>query len=209
MSDGLTVPFALAAGLSGAVSTSGIIVTAGVAEIIAESIAMGLGGYLFGTAEVNHYNSERKREYFEVDEFPEKEKQEVKDVFKDYGLSEHLREEIANELSKDKDKWVEFMIRFELDLTKPNPNRPRKSALTIASSYIIGGVISMAPYFFIEDSETGLKYSAVFTLIALFVFGIFKSKVTGIPILTGAFKVTLIGAAVAIAAYFIAKWMAE
>ena len=115
MSDGLTVPFALAAGLSGAVASSGIILTAGVAEIIAGSIAMGLGGYLAGTAQVNHYNAELKREYFEVDEFPEKEKQEVRDVFKDYGLSEKLQNEIAEEMSKDKDKWVQFMMRFELD----------------------------------------------------------------------------------------------
>ena len=121
MSDGLTVPFALAAGLSGAVASSGIILTAGVAEIIAGSIAMGLGGYLAGTAQVNHYKSELKREYFEVDEFPEKEKQEVRDVFKDYGLSEKLQNEIAEEMSKDKDKWVQFMMRFELDLNTPDP----------------------------------------------------------------------------------------
>ena len=121
MSDGLTVPFALAAGLSGAVASSGIILTAGVAEIIAGSIAMGLGGYLAGTAEVNHYNAELKREFEEVELYPEKEKQEVRDVFKDYGLSAHLQNEIADELAKDKKKWVEFMMRFELDLNTPDP----------------------------------------------------------------------------------------
>lgn len=207
MSDGLTVPFALAAGLSGAVASSSIILTAGVAEIIAGSIAMGLGGYLAGTAQVNHYNSELKREYFEVDEFPEKEKQEVRDVFKDYGLSEKLQNEIAEEMSKDKDKWVQFMMRFELDLNTPDPKRPLKSGATIALSYIVGGAIPMLPYIFTEDSETGLKFSAILTLIALFIFGIFKSKVTGQPIFTGALKVLFIGALAAAAAYSIAKAM--
>lgn len=207
MSDGLTVPFALAAGLSGAVASSSIILTAGVAEIIAGSIAMGLGGYLAGTAQVNHYNSELKREYYEVDEFPEKEKQEVRDVFKDYGLSERLQNEIAEEMSKDKDKWVQFMMRFELDLNTPDPKRPLKSGATIALSYIVGGAIPMLPYIFTEDSETGLKFSAILTLIALFIFGIFKSKVTGQPIFTGALKVLFIGALAAAAAYSIAKAM--
>ena len=207
MSDGLTVPFALAAGLSGADISTATIVTAGVAEIIAGSIAMGLGGYLAGTAEVNHFESEKKREYFEVDHYPEKEMQEVKDVFKDYGLSEHLQNEIATELSKDKEKWVNFMMRFELDLNTPNPNRPLKSGATIAISYIVGGAIPLLPYTYFDDSEIGLQYSAVLTLIALFIFGIFKSKVTGQPIWKGAFKVLLIGATAALAAYSIAKFM--
>ena len=207
MSDGLTVPFALAAGLSGAVSSSGIIVTAGVAEIIAGSIAMGLGGYLAGTAEVNHYNSELKREFEEVELYPEKEKQEVRDVFKDYGLSEKLQNEIAEELAKDKKKWVQFMMRFELDLNTPDPKRPIKSAATIAISYIVGGAIPMLPYIFTTDSVTGLKFSAILTLMALFVFGMFKSKVTGQPILSGALKVAFIGALAATAAFGIAKWM--
>jgi VIT1/CCC1 family predicted Fe2+/Mn2+ transporter len=207
MSDGLTVPFALAAGLSGAVASSGIILTAGVAEIIAGSIAMGLGGYLAGTAEVNHYNAELKREFEEVELYPEKEKQEVRDVFKDYGLSAHLQNEIADELAKDKKKWVEFMMRFELDLNTPDPRRPLKSGATIAIAYIVGGAIPMLPYVFTEDSQTGLKFSALLTLIALFVFGIFKSKVTGQPIFTGALKVMFIGALAATAAYSIAKMM--
>jgi predicted membrane protein (TIGR00267 family) len=189
------------------VASSGIILTAGVAEIIAGSIAMGLGGYLAGTAQVNHYKSELKREYFEVDEFPEKEKQEVRDVFKDYGLSEKLQNEIAEEMSKDKDKWVQFMMRFELDLNTPDPKRPLKSGATIALSYIVGGAVPMLPYVFTDNSETGLKFSAILTLIALFIFGIFKSKVTGQPIFTGALKVLFIGALAAAAAYSIAKAM--
>ncbi len=207
MSDGLTVPFALAAGLSGAVASSGIILTAGVAEIIAGSIAMGLGGYLAGTAQVNHYKAELKREYYEVDEYPEKEKQEVRDVFRDYGLSEKLQNEIADEMAKDKDKWVQFMMRFELDLNTPDPNRPWKSGMTIALAYIVGGSIPMLPYVFTEDSETGLKFSSIVTLMALFVFGIFKSKVTGQPVFAGALKVMFIGALAASAAYAIAKMM--
>lgn len=207
MSDGLTVPFALAAGLSGADISTATIVTAGVAEIIAGSIAMGLGGYLAGTAEVNHFLAEKRREYYEVDHFPEKEKQEVRDVFRDYGLSQHLQDEIAEELSKDKEKWVNFMMRFELDLNTPNPNRPLKSGFTIALAYIIGGAIPLIPYTIYESSETGLKYSAILTLLALFVFGLFKSKVTGQPMFKGAFKVVLIGAIAATAAFGIAKWI--
>lgn len=207
MSDGLTVPFALAAGLSGADISTATIVTAGVAEIIAGSIAMGLGGYLAGTAEVNHFLAEKRREYYEVDHFPEKEKQEVRDVFRDYGLSQHLQDEIAEELSKDKEKWVNFMMRFELDLNTPNPNRPLKSGFTIALAYIIGGAIPLIPYTIYENSETGLKYSAILTLLALFVFGLFKSKVTGQPMFKGAFKVVLIGAIAATAAFGIAKWI--
>eukprot|EP01037_Dinobryon_pediforme_P011963 gene11962-12052_t len=140
MSDGLTVPFALAAGLSGAVASSGIVVTAGIAEIVAGSIAMGLGGFLAGRTEADHYNSELKREYEEVERVPEQEKIEVKEVFADFGLSPALQDQIAEELSKDKDKWVDFMMRYELGLEEPHANRATQSALTIGISYIIGGV---------------------------------------------------------------------
>ncbi|MCB9251421.1 MAG: VIT1/CCC1 transporter family protein [Flavobacteriales bacterium] len=205
MSDGLTVPFALAAGLSGADIATATIVTAGVAEIIAGSIAMGLGGYLAGTAEINHFDAEERREYYEVDHFPEKEKQEVMDVFEDYGLSKHLQIEIAEELSKDKKKWVEFMMRFELDLKRPAKNRPFKSGATIALSYIVGGTIPLIPYIVYDNSITALKISSIVTLIALFAFGIFKSRVTGQPLFKGALKVAVIGAIAAIAAFSIAK----
>jgi len=134
MSDGLTVPFALAAGLSGAVNSSGIVVTAGIAEIVAGSIAMGLGGFLAGRTEADHYNSELKREYEEIERVPEQEKMEVKEVFADFGLSVALQDQIADEMAKDKDKWVDFMMRYELGLEKPEANRASQSAFTIGVS---------------------------------------------------------------------------
>jgi len=205
MSDGLTVPFALAAGLSGAVSETGIILTAGIAEIIAGSIAMGLGGYLSGKTEVEHYNSELKREYDEVENLPEKEKHEVKEILAHYGLSENAQDSVVNELVKDKKKWVEFMMRFELGLEKPDANRAHKSAATIAVSYVVGGLIPLSPYYFFKDTSTALIYSSVFTAICLFIFGYFKSKVTGQPVLLGALKITAIGGLAATAAFVIAK----
>jgi predicted membrane protein (TIGR00267 family) len=205
MSDGLTVPFALAAGLSGAVASSGIVVTAGIAEIVAGSIAMGLGGFLAGRTEADHYNSELKREYEEVERVPEQEKIEVKEVFADFGLSPALQDQIAEELSKDKDKWVDFMMRYELGLEEPHANRATQSALTIGISYIIGGVIPLSPYFFVKNSQEALYYSCAITMVCLFVFGYFKSKVTGQPVIAGAFKVLLIGALAAAAAFGMAK----
>lgn len=205
MSDGLTVPFALAAGLSGAVNSSGIVVTAGIAEIVAGSIAMGLGGFLAGKTEADHYASELQREYDEVERVPEQEKLEVKEVFAGFGLSEQLQNDVADEMAKDKDKWVDFMMRYELGLEKPEANRARQSAITIGLSYIVGGIIPLSPYFFIADSQRALYYSCGITLVCLFVFGYFKSKVTGQRPLTGAFKVLIIGALAAAAAFIMAK----
>ena len=170
MSDGLTVPFALAAGLSGAVSDTSIVITAGLAEIVAGSIAMGLGGYLAGQTEVDHYNAELKREYDEVERWPEKEREEVKEVFADYGLSELAQDQIVEQLSKDKDKWVDFMMRFELGLEKPDINRARKSAFNIGASYVLGGFVPLLPYFFTSNIKEGLAISAIVTIIALFIF---------------------------------------
>jgi predicted membrane protein (TIGR00267 family) len=205
MSDGLTVPFALAAGLSGAVNSSGIVVTAGIAEIVAGSIAMGLGGFLAGKTEADHYKSELQREYDEVDRVPEQEKQEVMEVFAEFGLSEKLQAEVAGELAKDKDKWVDFMMRYELGLEKPQENRARQSAITIGASYIVGGIIPLSPYFFIADSHNALYYSCAITVICLFIFGFFKSKVTGQPAFAGALKVLVTGALAASAAFVMAK----
>src|SRR3954465_14767665 len=140
MSDGLTVPFALAAGLSGAVSSTGIIVIAGIAEIAAGSIAMGLGGYLAGKTEVDHYNSELRREEEEVEKVPDVERQEVKDFFANLGLSEEVQEQAVNEMTNDKERWVDFMMKYELGLSKPDPRRARKSAFNIGISYVIGGI---------------------------------------------------------------------
>ena len=205
MSDGLTVPFALAAGLSGAVNSSGIVITAGIAEIVAGSIAMGLGGFLAGRTEADHYNSELQREYEEIERVPEQEKMEVKEVFAGFGLSTTLQDQIANEMAKDKDKWVDFMMRYELGLEKPEANRATQSAITIGISYIVGGIIPLSPYFFIANSQIALYYSCAITMVCLFVFGYFKSKVTGQPALTGAVKVLFIGALAATAAFVMAK----
>ena len=205
MSDGLTVPFALAAGLSGAVNSNTVIITAGIAEIVAGSIAMGLGGYLAGKTEQEHYESELKREYEEVDKVPEKEIEEIKEIFADYGLSPSSQDLVALELSKDKDKWVKFMMKFELGLDKPNPRRARNSALTIGISYAVGGLIPLMGYFISSSPQKGLMISAIISIICLFTFGFFKSKVTGQPVIKGALKVTLIGIVAASAAFFIAK----
>jgi vacuolar iron transporter family protein len=205
MSDGLTVPFALAAGLSGAVQSNTVVITAGIAEIVAGSIAMGLGGYLAGKTEQEHFQSELKREYAEVENIPENEKGEVKLIFAQYGLNELTQNIIVDELAKDKDKWIDFMMKYELGLEKPDANRARNSAATIGISYIIGGLIPLTAYFFTRTPPQGLLISAVLTIICLFIFGFFKSKVTGQPPLKGAFKVTLIGMTAAAAAFLVAK----
>jgi VIT1/CCC1 family predicted Fe2+/Mn2+ transporter len=205
MSDGLTVPFALAAGLSGAVNSSGIVVTAGIAEIVAGSIAMGLGGFLAGRTEADHYAAELKREYDEVERVPEQEKKEVMEVFADFGLSVTLQQQVADEMAKDKHKWVDFMMRYELGLEEPHANRATQSAITIGLSYIIGGIIPLSPYFLINDSHLALYYSCGITMICLFIFGFFKSRVTGQPAFAGAIKVLVIGALAAAAAFGMAK----
>jgi vacuolar iron transporter family protein len=205
MSDGLTVPFALAAGLSGAVSDSNIIVIAGIAEIAAGSIAMGLGGYLAGKTEQDHYRSEVKREYEEIETLRHRELEETKEFFANIGLSEDIQRRATEEISQDKDRWVEFMMKYELGLEKPDPKRATKSALNIGLSYIAGGIIPLCPYFFISSSQEALKISAIATLACLFVFGFFKSKITGINPWLGALRVTMIGALAAGAAFGVAK----
>lgn len=205
MSDGLTVPFALAAGLSGAVDSSNIIVIAGIAEIAAGSIAMGLGGYLAGKTEQDHYKSEVKREYDEVENLRHVEIAETKEFFANIGLSADLQEKATEEIAKDKDRWVDFMMKYELGLDKPDPARARKSALNIGLSYVAGGIIPLSPYIFIDNSREALNYSVVATLICLFVFGYFKSRITGVNAIWGAIRVTLIGAIAAAAAFGVAK----
>ncbi|MBN8862418.1 MAG: VIT1/CCC1 transporter family protein [Sphingobacteriales bacterium] len=205
MSDGLTVPFALAAGLSGAAASTSIIVIAGIAEIAAGSIAMGLGGYLAGKTEQDHYQTELKREYEEVDNTPEKEKQEVKSFFANIGLSEEMQEKAVEEIARDRDQWVAFMMKHELGLEKPDPRRATKSALNIGLSYAIGGLVPLSPYFFTSHPIDGLKISAALTLIFLFIFGFFKSRITGVNPWAGALRVTLIGALAASAAFGVAR----
>lgn len=208
MSDGLTVPFALAAGLSGAVDSTAIVITAGLAEIAAGSIAMGLGGYLAGQTEIEHYNSEEKREYEEIEKLHEVEIKETKEIFAEYGLTDEQQEKIAREMAKNPKKWVDFMMRFELGLERPDKNRARQSAFIIGVSYVIGGLIPLTAYFFTESAKQGLVYSTIITLVCLVVFGLVKSKLTGQPLLKGAMRVAMVGALAAAAAFGIAKVIA-
>ena len=205
MSDGLTVPFALAAGLSGAVDSTTIIVIAGIAEIAAGSIAMGLGGYLAGKTELDHYNSELRREYYEVDNLHHREIEETKEFFAGIGLSEELQEKATQEIAQDKDKWVDFMMKYELGLDKPDPKRAGKSAFNIGASYIVGGLVPLSPYFFTNRPFTALEVSVGVTLLCLFIFGWFKSKMTGVHPWKGALRVIMIGALAAAAAFGVAK----
>jgi VIT1/CCC1 family predicted Fe2+/Mn2+ transporter len=201
MSDGLTVPFALAAGLSGAVDNNKIIITAGIAEIIAGSIAMGLGGYLAAKTEYEHYEAELAREYEEIERVPEREIAETKEIFSAYGLSEESVDSIVAELSKNKDHWAEFMMRYELGLEKPEVKRAARSAFNIGVSYIIGGLIPLLAYIFTELPADGFMISTVTTLMALFIFGFVKSKIIGQPPFKGAIRVLIIGALAAGVAY--------
>jgi VIT1/CCC1 family predicted Fe2+/Mn2+ transporter len=208
VADGLTVPFALAAGLSGAAIASKLVTTAGLAEIAAGSIAMGLGGYLAGMTDVQHYDSELQREYDEIEKIPEMEKKEVAEILTEYGVSPSSSRMVAEEISKDKHKWVNFMMRFELGLEEPDKSQAARSALTIGISYILGGLIPLSPYFFTQSSAQGLLVSAAVTVVALFLFGALKSKVMQQPVLAGAMKVVMIGILAAAAAFLIAKWVA-
>src|SRR6188768_4280896 len=209
MSDGLTVPFALAAGLSGAVDSTAIVITAGLAEIAAGSIAMGLGGYLAGQTEIEHYDTEEKREYEEIEKLHGVEIRETKEIFAEYGLDEETQDKIANQMAKDPKKWVDFMMRFELGLERPDKNRARQSAFVIGISYVIGGMIPLSAYFFTSTAQDGLIYSTIITLICLVIFGLIKSKLTGQPLFKGAMRVALVGALAAAAAFGIAKLIAS
>jgi vacuolar iron transporter family protein len=205
MSDGLTVPFALAAGLTGAITSTGIIVTAGLAEIAAGSIAMGLGGYLAAKSDAEHYAKEREREKREVAEIPHEEMREVAEVFQGYGLSEEETWPIVQALKRQPQNWIDFMMRFELGLEKPNPRRALMSASTIAGAYVAGGLVPLAPYFFAETAQAALFESVVFTMLALFVFGFIKGRFTGTKPLRSALQTTLIGSVAAGAAFAIAR----
>ena len=205
MSDGLTVPFALAAGLSGTVAQTGIVVIAGLAEIAAGSIAMGLGGYLAARTDRDHYESERHREIRETVELPEKEREEVADVFRGYGMSEEHIAPVVAAISADQKHWVDFMMKFELGFEEPDPKRARNSAVTIAASYIAGGLVPLAPYILIPDLDRALEVSVIVTLIALFVFGYFKGRMTGISPFRGGLQTVVIGGLASAAAFGLAR----
>lgn len=205
MSDGLTVPFALAAGLSGAVASSRVVLVAGVAELAAGAIAMGLGGYLAAKSEADTWRSELRREHEEVDEVPAEEKEEVRKVFRGWGLDGDVLESAADAVCADRDRWVEFMMREELHLAEPDPKRARVSALTIGGSYVAGGAIPLAPYLFRVPITTALLASVGVTLVALAVFGGFKGRLTGRPVAAEALRTVLVGALASGAAYALAR----
>jgi len=205
MSDGLTVPFALAAGLSGAVAQSHIVVTAGMAEIAAGSIAMGLGGYLAARGDADHYRSEQARERLEVRERPQDETREVLDLFKQYGLTEQEAMPVVEGLKTRPEAWVDFMMRFELGLEEPDPRRALRSAVTIGGAYVVGGLVPLLPYFLTDYAPTALLSSILATLSALMVFGYIKGRFTGVVPVRSALHTTLIGGLAAGAAFLIAK----
>ena len=208
MSDGLTVPFALAAGLTGAISSSRIIITAGLAEIAAGSIAMGLGGYLAARSDAEHYASELERERLEVVEKPDVEKREVTEVFLDFGLTRDEAEPVVEALSRRPEAWVDFMMRFELGLEKPEPHRAWQSALTIAGAYIVGGLVPLVPYMIVPHAKSALWFSAGVTLLALLVFGFVKGRFTGVSPVKSAMQTAIIGGLAASAAFLIASAIA-
>lgn len=209
MSDGLTVPFALAAGLTGGLAgtsnPTSIIVTAGLAEIAAGSIAMGLGGYLAAKSDAEHYAKEREREKREVAEIPHEEMKEVAEVFEEYGLTREQTRPLVEALRKQPKKWIDFMMRFELGLEKPDPKRAVTSALTIGGAYAVGGFVPLAPYMASTNPFTALLFSIAVTLLALLVFGFIKGRFTGMRPVRSALQTAFIGSVAAGAAFLIAK----
>ena len=205
MADGLTVPFALAAGLSAAVTSTHIIVTAGLAEVAAGAIAMGLGGYLAARTDEEHYASEERREYQETQQLREVELEEVAGIFRGYGLEGQVLQQVTGAIAADPKRWVDFMMRFELGLERPDPKRATISALTIAISYIVGGLIPLVPYILGLELHRALIYSVVFTGIALALFGAVKGRLTGINMAKSAFQTMLVGGVAAGAAFYLAS----
>jgi VIT1/CCC1 family predicted Fe2+/Mn2+ transporter len=205
MSDGLTVPFALAAGLSGAIDSSALIVTAGVAEIVAGAIAMGLGGYMGAKTEQEHYDNERQRELREINLLPKVEAKEVGDILTDFGVPEAELPVVVNAICQHPEKWVDFMMRFELGLERPDPRRLLQSPLIIGSAYAVGGLVPLLPYMFESSAAQALPYSVVISLIALVAFGAFKGYFTGQNLWRSALQTSVIGSLAAAAAFGIAK----
>lgn len=205
MSDGLTVPFALAAGLTGAITATGLIVTAGLAEVAAGAIAMGLGGYLAARTDAEHYRSEYRREMRETYEMPDEERREVQVILTEQGLDDHLADTVVQALSRDRHRWVDFMMRFELGLEKPVSGRAASSALTIGASYVAGGLIPLLPYIFMQTVAPALRVSIVVTLVALALFGGVKGWLTGVKPVLSAVQTAVTGGLAAAAAFLIAR----
>jgi VIT1/CCC1 family predicted Fe2+/Mn2+ transporter len=209
MSDGLTVPFALAAGLSGIANSTAIVITGGLAEIAAGSIAMGLGGYLAAKSDAEHYASERETERREVETIPAKEKQEVEELLLAYGLKSEQSTLVAEALSQRPEAWIDFMMRFELGLEKPDPKRALTSAVTIGLSYVAGGLVPLAPYILISKMGLALLFSVGLTLVALLIFGYVKGSFTGAPPIRSALQTALIGGLAAAAAFGLARLISK
>ena len=205
--DGLTVPFALAAGLSGAVAANPLIVTAGLAEIAAGCVAMGLGGYLAARTDAQHYASERAREEQETHEWPERERWEVSAILHRYGLRGETLHRATEAIASDRKRWVDFMMRFELELFEPAPGRAAQSAATIGGAYAVGGLIPLAPYMLMAETRPALAVSAALTGVALLGFGWLKARATGLPPLRGAVQTLAVGGLAAVVAYLVARWV--
>lgn len=205
MADGLTVPFALAAGLSGAVDSTAVVVTAGLAEVAAGAIAMGLGGYLAARTDAEHYSSEWNREMRETEDLPEVEMKEVRDILIAHGVTDVQADDVARALAKDRSRWVRFMMQFELGLEEPEASRAPRSALTIGSAYVAGGLVPLIPYFATASVTAALPFSVAFTLAALFIFGGIKGRLTGAPPLRSALQTAVVGGLAAAAAFGIAR----
>jgi predicted membrane protein (TIGR00267 family) len=205
MSDGLTVPFAIAAGMSGASVASHVVIIAGLAEIAAGSISMGLGGFLSGRTDIEHYEIEREREVRETEDVPEKERREVADILANFGVSEEQVPQVVEAISEDRQKWVEFMMRFELGLEKPDPRRALQSALTIGLSYALSGFIPLSPYILIGSVQSALYASTIVTLLALLIFGFIKGKIVGVTPTKSALQTIVVGGLAAAAAFGIAR----
>lgn len=205
MSDGLTVPFALAAGLSGSVGDAFVVVVAGLAEMAAGGISMGLGGYLAGRSEVDTYESELERERREVREMPDAEVAEVRQIFADYGLQGASLDSAVKAVTSNASSWVSFMMREELGLERPDSGKALRSAFTIGLAYIAGGIVPLAPYAFGLSLTTALGVSVGVTLIALVLFGAFRAHFTGQPVARGAAQTALVGAIAAAAAFGLAR----
>ncbi len=208
MADGLTVPFALAAGLSGAIDTTWIIVVAGVAEIAAGAIAMGLGGYLAARSDAEHYENERRREQREVHDKPLAEAAEVFEVLATYGVKAEAATPLVEALRRNPEGWVDFMMRFELGLERPDPRRALHSAVTIGGAYVLGGLIPLWPYMLVGSALQALPISAAVTIVALVAFGYVKGRFTGAPPVRSALQTALIGGLAAGAAFLIARAIA-
>ncbi len=205
MADGLTVPFALAAGVTGAVAASGIVLVAGLAEIVAGAISMGLGGYLAARSEALHYAKEYAREVRETEEIPHEEKAEVAQILHGYGVREPILTRVVNEIASDREQWVEFMMRNELGLERPDEHAAPRSAALVGGGYILGGIFPLAPYAFFANAHDALLWSIAFTTIALLVFGAVRARVLGTHFITGALQTWMIGALAAAVAYGLAR----